>query len=498
MPLRPTHLGAAAIFACLLLWYTLSSGSRSEPVPVSASVQPSGVKPDPSDELPFYKIPANSHFRGHNGIINFTNPQIQMARVHISVSQSDIQSLPLMQPLDIKLPASTQITVTDELSDQNVKQPEVARTTVDIPRLPQTRPNASELIFGVATTYERLEASLDTIGHWLSGTSSRLIGNMQPTLDPDAEVRLLTKSRGLKIGLGVVSSRYGFLDRYFALLKLLHENKGPNTKWYVFIDDDTFFLDMSTVLATLAKYEPAEPWYIGALTEDFQQMATWGYMAYGGGGIFLSAALVEQLAPHWDQCFAKRDTGDKMLARCIYQYTTTKFTWEPNLHQVDLHGDQSGFYEALRPQPVSLHHWKSDAFRSSIDMYNLSKVASVCGNSCLLQKFKFKNNWVLTNGFSLVKYSGKDLKYRELETDVSMELTWDFRYGGASSAHFEHSLGPIRRPDAGGKISFRLESAIAESDGRVRQLYVKRHKTDPEVEPYGAVEAVVEIEWSPV
>lgn len=494
MPFRPTQLAVAAIFACLLLWYTLSTGSKPEPAP--ASVQPPDAKPDPSDELPFYEIPANSHFRGHNGILNLTNPQIQMAKVHIAVSQSDIQSLPLMQPLDIKLPASTEITITDELTDLNVKHPEAARTTVSIPRILHTQPDASEFIFGVATTYERLEESLDTFAHWLGGTNARLVGNMQPSLDSDAESRIMKRASDLKISLGVVDSRYEFLDRYFALLKVLHESRQPSTKWYVFIDDDTFFLDMSKLLATFVKYDPAEPWYIGALTEDFQQMATWGYMAYGGGGIFLSAPLVEQLLPHWDQCFARRNTGDKMLAQCIYQHTTTKFTWEQNLHQVDLHGDQSGFYEALRPQPLSLHHWKSAAFRSTIDMYNLSKVASVCGNSCILQKFKFRNNWVLTNGFSLVKYSNADMKHRNLETDVSMELTWDFRYGGASSAHFEYSLGPIRRSDEGKKISFHLESAITGPDGRVRQLYVKRQKTDSEVQPYGAVEAIVEIEWS--
>ncbi|KAK5944905.1 hypothetical protein PMZ80_002107 [Knufia obscura] len=492
MPFRPSQLAAGAIFACLLLWYTLGTGNKPDPTP--ANVQPPAVKLDPTDEVPFYDIPANGHFLGHNGIINLTNPQIQMAKVHIAVSQSDMQPLPLMQSLDIKLPASTEITITDELSDPNVKHPETARTVVNIPRVPRAQVDASEFIFGVATTYERLEESLDTMSHWLGGSNARIIGHMEPSLDADAPDRVLKKARDLSISLGTVDSRYEFLDRYFALLKVLQENKLPSTKWYVFIDDDTFFLDMSKLLTTFAKYDPAEPWYIGTLSEDFQQMANWGYMAYGGGGIFLSAPLVEQILPHWDQCFAVRNTGDKMLAQCIYHHTTTKFTWEQNLHQVDLHGDQSGFYEALRQQPLSLHHWKSGMFRSTIDMYNLSRVASVCGNSCLLQKFRFKNNWVLTNGFSLVKYSDIDMRHRKIDTDISMERTWDFHYGGSTNAHFEHSLGPIRKPDEGGKISFRMESAITEQDGRVRQLYVKRQKTGDD--SHGVVEAVVEVEWS--
>lgn len=493
MPFRPSQLIAAAIFTFLLLWYTFGAGNKPEP---ATPVQPPAAKPGPTDEIPFYDIPTSGHFLGHNGIVNLTKPQIQMAKVYIAVSQSDMQPLPLMQPLDIKLPASTEVTITDELTDPNVKHPETAKTTVNIPRIPHTQPDASEYIFGVATTYERLEESLDTLAHWLSGTNARLIGHMQPSLDADAPDRVLKKAENLKVSLGTVESRYGFLDRYFALLKVLHENRLPSTKWYVFIDDDTFFMDLSKLLATFAKYDPAEPWYIGALTEDFQQMATWGYMAYGGGGIFVSAPLVEQLLPHWDQCFARRNTGDRMLAQCIYQHTTTKFTWEHNLHQLDLHGDQSGFYEALRPQPLSLHHWKSEEFRFTMDMYNLSRVASVCGNSCLLQKFRFMNNWVLTNGFSLVKYSNTDMRHRKIETDISMERTWDFYHGGASNSHFEHSLGPIRKPDEGEKISFRMESSITTEDGHVRQLYVKREKTDIPSQGLGVVEAMVEVEWS--
>src|SRR5262249_47739074 len=152
----------------------------------------------------------------------------------------------------------------------------------------------SEFIFGVATTYERLEESLDTMAHWLGGTNARLIAHMEPSLDTDAPDRVLKKARDLKVNLGTVDSSYEFLDRYFALQKVLWENRSSTTKWFVFIDDDTFFLDLSKVVSTFAKYDPNQAWYIGALTEDFQQMAIWGYMAYGGGGVFVSAPVIQQ------------------------------------------------------------------------------------------------------------------------------------------------------------------------------------------------------------
>lgn len=492
MPFRPTQILVAVIFTCLLLWYSLS-GTKQEPVakPARVSVAP----PNPNDERPFYDIQANGRLMGHNIQINLANPKIQVSRVHIAVAQSDMLPLPLVQPLDIKLPASTEISITDDPSNQHANRPVKPSTTVKIPRIPRSQLDASEFIFGVATTYERLEESLDILAHWLGGSNAKLIGHMQPSLDSDAQDRVLKKAADLKINLGTVESHYEFLDRYFGLLKVLYDNRTPSTKWFVFIDDDTFFLDLSKVVSNFQKYDPAMPWYIGALTEDFHQMSLWGYMAYGGGGVFLSAPLVEHLQPSFESCFGQRDTGDRMLARCIYRHSTTKFTWEPGLHQVDLHGDQSGFYEALRPQPLSVHHWKAGDFGPAIDMLNLSRVASVCGNACLLQKFKFKNDWLLTNGFSLVKYSSADLRHRDINKDISMERTWNLHYGGSGNAHFEHSLGPIRMPDEGGKISFRMESAVTDANGNVRQLYVKRAKEAGTPEP-GQVEAVIEIEWS--
>lgn len=492
--LRVTQVIPATIFACVLLWMSIKWSHSLSQDPIHTIPDLENV-----EEQPFYDIPTNGRLFGHNGIVNLSSPTIQFAKVKIAVSQSDLTDLPLLQPLDIHLPASKEVDLR-KISDHNSLELEsAATTTLKIPRLSHTQPDAHEFIFGVATTYARLYESLDTFSHWLSNSNTRLIAAMEPSLDPDLPDRVLQKAQSLHIPLGMVESRYTYLDRYFSLIRVLHENRHSETKWYVIIDDDTFFLDLANLVNTFkAKYNPDLPYYIGALTEDFQQMATWGYMAYGGGGVFLSAPLVEAILPHWDACYAKRTTGDRKLAECIYHHTTTKFTWEHNLHQLDLHGDQAGFYEALRPQPLSVHHWKSEEFRFRADMYNMSLVSDICGNSCLLQKFKFANNWVLTNGFSLVKYSDYDVKHRDMDTDISMERTWDFYYGGANDVHFEHSLGPIRKPDEGGKITFRMESALKENDGRIRQLYVKRRrrKEFDEGPGQGEVEGVIEIEWS--
>ena len=484
---RPTHILAAVTFTLIFLYFSLIAPHKQREPTVQVPVTfEDGVK---------IEVPAYGSIFGHEGIFNLSQYQIQAAKVRFVVAESEISPSPsAMFPLDIKLPKSTTIhTGSDSLT---IDQQATSSTTISLPRLPAVKPDAAEFLFGVATTYERLEESLDTMAHWLGGTKARLVAHMQPSLDQAASERVMKKAERLKVNLGVIDSTYEFLDRYFMLQKVLWNERQSTTKWFVFIDDDTFFLDFANLISIFdLKYKSHLSWYIGALSEDFLQMGRFGYIAYGGGGVFLSRPLIEKLQPHTQTCFGQRDTGDRMLAKCIYKHTNVKFTWEQNLHQLDLHGDHSGFYEALRPQPLSVHHWKSQDFGSSIDMLNMSKVAPICGNSCLLRKFRFKNDWILTNGFSLVKYSDEELKRRDLATDISMERTWDLVFPESQDDHFEHTLGPLRKPSIDHKVSFGLESAIVDEDGSVRQLYVKR-KFWPFHLGKGEVEGVVEIEWT--
>lgn len=482
MRYRPTQIIPAIICTILLLWFGISYRYLVFPSPGLVSVRPPAIDLD---------VPADGDILGHQDIVNVSLPRLRVARINITVTRDDIRPPLLMQPLEINLPTLTDMDADAVRETSHLLEQNGAATTIHIPRAAESEINASHFIFGVATTYERLVESLDPISHWAGGVNARIVGLMAHSQDPEAETKVLTKATDLNVNLGLVESGLDFLDRYFTLLKVLHDNRTPETKWYVFMDDDTFFLDLRKVIATFDKYDATKPYYIGALTEDFRQMAQWGFMAYGGAGIFLSAALVEELLPYYETCIGERNTGDRMLMKCIYHHTSTRLTWEHDLHQIDLHGDQAGFYEALRPQPLSIHHWKSRDFMSVIDVYNMSLVSSVCGNECILQKYKFKNGWVLTNGFSLVKYSKQDLKHRNMDTDISMERTWLF-WGGTDEGHFEHALGPIRKPDQG-KISYRLESAVMEGDGRVRQLYVQRVKGYES----GAVKAAVEVVWIP-
>lgn len=491
---RPTsrlHQGiAAVVFLFVTVWFIRSWSIEYTPE----------IHPPPDSEI--IKIeearPSTGNFLGHvlEGDIK---EKIQASRIYIHVNESgDVGSIPLLHKLDIDIPGSSEIQVDNASSDPLSLSHSSTVAFIEVPHI-EDQPDASEFLFGVATTYARLEIALDTMSHWLSSPNAALIGVMEPTADAELRDRVSKKAEQLNVSLKTIDSDETFLDRYFWLVRHLHDNRTPSTKWCVLVDDDTFFPDMRNLISTFKRrYDPSEPYYIGSLSEDYTQMGNWGYMAYGGGGIFLSTPLIDELQPVWAECYKSRNTGDRMLAACIYKHTTTKFTWEHGLHQVDLHGDHAGFYEALRKQPLSTHHWRGEGFGFKANFQGMSLVSSICGNTCLLQKFKIGHDWILTNGFSLVQFSKEELRHRDIDTDVSMERTWDFFYDTSTDAHFLYSLGPIRTVNGNGKIRFRMESAFRDTEGNVRQLYVKRRRREGRNDAFdgGEVEGAVEIIWS--
>ncbi|KAL2853840.1 hypothetical protein BJY01DRAFT_206516 [Aspergillus pseudoustus] len=235
------------------------------------------------------------------------------------------------------------------------------------------------------------------------------------------------------------------------------------------------------VIRLASAYDSSIPQYVGAMTEDLARISGTGYMAYGGAGIFLSLPLLSDLQRVFETCHAFKERGDRMLASCIYAHTNTKFTWERGLCQLDLRGDASGFFESGRPLPLSVHHWSS-WFQA--DMVALGKVASICGDECLLRRFHLSKDWFLVNGYSVIQDTTLWNNPRP------MEQTWEkSKYKGSVSDPFAFSLGPLRRVDAD-KVSMRLRGVVVDDKmNKVRQMYVL-NGTDE------APPRVLEVVWS--
>lgn len=347
---------------------------------------------------------------------------------------------------------------------------------IEVPQ-PLKVADASHIDFGVATTVRRLNDSLDQFAHWAGYTRTRVFALVEPDEDDTAVPQVKAKAELLGINLFITESEDDYLHRYFALIPLMEANMREKTQWACIIDDDTFFLSMSALVKALEGYDHTQPMYIGALSEGIPQIAVFGIIAFGGAGVFLSRPLLTDLTTVYDECEQMTYTGDRRIGNCIYSYTTTRLTVDHRLHQLDLMHDASGFFESGREPPLSVHHWKS-WFHA--DMTKLSVISDLCGDSCLLRQWQFDDNWILTNGYSVIQYT-----FAPEPGDLTMEMTWE-PHNGANDESYLHELGPLRRKDDD-KQSYLLEDAVLEPNGRVTQWYIMRDTR------YG--DKVLELTW---
>ncbi|KAI1643243.1 glycosyltransferase family 31 protein [Daldinia loculata] len=333
---------------------------------------------------------------------------------------------------------------------------------------PHPKTTFSHLMFGVATDYKRLNDSIIPFTHWISGTGAKLVSVVTDAKEKSPEdIKRLQRSFEIAdIDVTLVkpiSGDFSTSQNHFAVLINMLQQDSPDTQWYGLIDDDTFFPDLKPLSDSLATLDHKTDAYVGALSEDFQSVRSFGFMAFGGAGAFLSAPLARKLSDQALQCIHDATTieGDTILRDCVYSNSKAKLTILPGLYQQDLRDDASGFFEAGL-KPLNLHHWKS-WYKAPVE--KMAKAAKLCGD-CFLQRWRFGNDTVFSNGFSIVEYpDGVESVNLQL-----MEGTW----GKADSRDFDFSLGPLRQPyPADQKKSYKLRGAEFTESGDLRQLYVR-------------------------
>ncbi|KAL9126768.1 MAG: hypothetical protein Q9217_004237 [Psora testacea] len=365
---------------------------------------------------------------------------------------------------------------------------------LDVPAWPTEYPNASHLVFGLSTSLSRLEDSLPYFQRWLAYTNARLIAIVTAPEDdfPDKKDMIDVETRMRDVGIAATLVRpfkkeTPFELRYFSLIKVLHSHCNPLTQWAVMIDDDTFFPSMASLISTLARFDPTEQYYLGALSEEWWTVGIYSLMAFGGAGIFLSLPLLELLDAHYKDCIKESlaATGDLRVLECVNWYTDARLTHINGLFQIDLHGDRSGLFESGR-KILSLHHWKGGwwdegnlgniriGHETWFPMDVMHLVADIC-DTCFLQRWQFENDVVLANGYSISSYPRNALmnfkKHQGLE---KVELTWltPAHIKGSRNKGFDHYIGPTRPPLKleEDKLQYRFLDAVA-VDGGVRQYY---------------------------
>jgi hypothetical protein len=372
--------------------------------------------------------------------------------------------------------------------------------------------DASALIFGASTTLERFNddnlGPLKEFTRWLTdgkgnSNGAGLIVALVNCTDAelDAAYHRLADV-GINATVIAANPSLDMPGRYVDLVRMMYTHPtASQRKFFTLIDDDTFFPYMSELIRELFTYDYNKPYYIGTFTERVDWIIQNQVpMAYGGGGVFLTAPVAKAVVEA--NCIEKRENGkyvldasqgDRLLYNCIHTKTAVTFTYNPRLNQMDQFGDPSGFYESGH-QPLSVHHFKS--WHSS-PVAKIHQVADACGEDCVLQRFKFKDDFVVSNGYSVAQYP------KGIDFDLSQtEYTFDPGNNDIAPVSYAYRFGEMRASlsKSGRKRQWRLLDAVTERDGRVKQVYVMRASDDRWVgagEARMKRDAVVVLTWVP-
>nr|CDP29409.1 Putative protein of unknown function [Podospora anserina S mat+] len=250
------------------------------------------------------------------------------------------------------------------LSDENLSLPPCTPISLPVSN-PYPKTPHPELIFGVASTYERLssESTLSAFAHWLSHSKSRLIltiTDYHSLPSPSASSSSLLKlyhSRSILV----------------SALPPLHPPPTPRItappnctssscrRCYPFPPPKPRFSPSSTTtlfsrLCTACRLRWED------MTRQCRCISVPGQKANRridstgrwrlGAGLFVSVPLARQLVPYFERCAVEYGGGDRggdgLLRDCVYGFTEVRLTEVRGLWQGDLRGDVSGFFEGGR------------------------------------------------------------------------------------------------------------------------------------------------------
>lgn len=360
--------------------------------------------------------------------------------------------------------------------------------------------DASNVLFAMSTLLGRLEDSIPFLERWLAHTGADifvLVVTSEEDRKPDrkkmAQLQSHMRDLGIKATLvGPLDENDDMAHRYFSLVKLLYSKRDKGTQWLGIVDDDTFFPSMHSLITMLGNYDPRQQQYVGGMSEEWWSVVLYGLMAFGGAGLFLSLPMAALIDSNYQACREQSGSsaGDMRIQECIQWHSPVRLTPIPTLHQMDMGGDLSGVYESGW-NPLSLHHWKSDWWDDKrpdrwFPLHVMHLVADVCAD-CFLQRWRFGDDTVLSNGFSIATYP-KGISDAELGKP---EHTWlgPRTVPDTFNPGYVHSFGEIREPLKLEEEKMQYMFLDAELvDGGVRQYYLHRGLGDE-------MDTLVELVW---
>jgi hypothetical protein len=173
---------------------------------------------------------------------------------------------------------------------------------------------------------------------------------------------------------------------------------------------------------------------------------------------------------------------DQLLYECISNHTANGLQVLPSFYNPrneELYGlrDFSAGGYGGGTQPLTLHHYKNwhrfEAGKAHV-------VTSACGEDCFLQRFRFMDNWVLVNGYTITHYpDGVDVLPIKKPSRLAIE---ESRQAGKMTVVSKKMVlekpGPLSNVRViawtGEKRTWRLLDSEIRENGEVWQAYVKR------------------------
>ncbi|RFU26099.1 hypothetical protein B7463_g10237, partial [Scytalidium lignicola] len=375
--------------------------------------------------------------------------------------------------------------------------------------------DGSDFLFGISTTFTRLNdpkiGPIKEWSHWLTdghgkSNGAGLVLRLIDATDAEiAETERKMEALGIDVKVYRSDSEIPMAQRYLSLLPALYNDSSrKHRKWLVMCDDDTFFPSMHALIEKLSVFDYDQDLYIGTLSEDVNAIQRHGSQAFGGAGVFFSMSLATKITALYAQCSTEEKLkesdsgwgmqGDILLRKCIYEHTDVRLSMIQDLFQLDLFGDPSGFYEAGL-KPYSLHHFKGGMWHVA-KPYQGVQVSHACGEDCFLQRFQSNDDYILSNGYSIAYYpKGIDFDTHQMERTF-VPAPDDYGY------NLDFKFGPQRKSllQTGKKAAWLLEESEVQSDGSVRQVYIRRKNDERWVQaPDGPKmferDGIVELIW---
>ncbi|KAI6750936.1 hypothetical protein HG530_014386 [Fusarium avenaceum] len=377
----------------------------------------------------------------------------------------------------------------------------VARQELNLPVVRGPRPgqiDASDFIFAISTSFDRVVrddyAVAKDWARWMTGGNQHGNGaNFMLVLDQGhyKQVQKLTEilhSFGIDAHVTISEGQISPAKRYFNMIDAVKKysatlaQKGQMKKWYGILDEEIFLPNLSYLQKRLFAYNSEKELYVGLPSERGDWAIGEGFMTtYGGGAVFLTRSAISRVPelPCFDGVSVdptNKKSWDSLLQDCLAKNTKMKMHILPSFYSPKDNDDYSSHLDSYETgiHPLALHHYQE---RHHLTPSQAHLVTDVCGEACFLQRYRFRDNWVLVNGYTITEYpDGIHLSDMPLSTV------------GKGSSSRRSVIGPVKLKEdttdrkmlfwTGRRNVWKLMDSVTTTEGDVWQAYVKRGALD--------------------